>query len=423
MNSFGSQSTLKVGNKSYEIFRLNALETKGLSLHRLPYSLRVLLENLLRQEDGKSVTADDIEFLAKWKASAEPAREIAFMPARVLMQDFTGVPAIVDLAAMRDAMKQLGGNPEKINPLQPAELVIDHSVQVDEFGTANAYSINAALEFQRNRERYAFLKWGQTAFRNFSAVPPGMGICHQVNLEYLARVVFTTSPDSGIARAYPDTLVGTDSHTTMINGLGVLGWGVGEIEPEAAMLGQPVSMLIPQVVGFRLTGKLRQGTTATDLVLTVTQALRKLGVVGKFVEFYGPGIAELPLADRATIGNMAPEYGATCGIFPVDEETLRYLRLTGRSPEQIALVEAYYKAQGLFHTAETPGAEYTQTLELDLATVEPSVAGPKRPQDRVLLKETGASFMQQLPSLLGPNADKNNVRQVVRWEGEGGHPA
>src|SRR5271163_2402080 len=415
MNSFGSQSILKVGNKSYEIFRLNALEAKGLSLRRLPYSLRVLLENLLRQEDGKSVTANDIEFLAKWQASAEPAREIAFMPARVLMQDFTGVPAVVDLAAMRDAMKQLGGNPEKINPLQPAELVIDHSVQVDEFGTANAYSINAALEFQRNRERYAFLKWGQTAFRNFSAVPPGMGICHQVNLEYLARVVFTTSANGGVVRAYPDTLVGTDSHTTMINGLGVLGWGVGGIEAEAAMLGQPVSMLVPQVVGFKLTGKLREGATATDLVLTVTEMLRKLGVVGKFVEFYGAGITELSLADRATIANMAPEYGATCGIFPVDLETLRYLRLTGRKSEQIALVEAYYKEQGLFHTAVAPEAEYTQSLELDLATVEPSVAGPKRPQDRVALSETGASFRKQLPGLLGPSAKPLGERKASLW--------
>src|SRR5579859_2764719 len=415
MNSFGSQSTLKVGNKSYEIFRLNALEAKGLSLGRLPYSLRVLLENLLRQEDGKTVTADDIEFLANWQAKAEPAREIAFMPARVLMQDFTGVPAIVDLAAMRDAMKTLGGNPEKINPLQPAELVIDHSVQVDEFGTANAYSINAALEFQRNRERYAFLKWGQTAFRNFSAVPPGMGICHQVNLEYLARVVFTTEVD-GESLAYPDTLVGTDSHTTMINGLGVLGWGVGGIEAEAAMLGQPVSMLVPQVVGYKLTGKLREGATATDLVLTVTQALRKLGVVGKFVEFYGSGIAALPLADRATISNMAPEYGATCGIFPVDAETLRYLRLTGRSEEQIALVEAYYKEQGLFHTAGTAEAEYSQTLELDLGAVEPSVAGPKRPQDRVLLKDAATSFAQQLPSLLAPTAKPLGTRTAAAWE-------
>jgi aconitate hydratase len=422
MNSFGSQSTLKVGNKSYEIFRLNALETKGLSLRRLPYSLRVLLENLLRQEDGKSVTANDIEFLAKWQATAEPAREIAFMPARVLMQDFTGVPAIVDLAAMRDAMKQLGGNPEKINPLQPAELVIDHSVQVDEFGTANAYSINAALEFQRNRERYAFLKWGQTAFRNFSTVPPGMGICHQVNLEYLARVVFTTAANGGVVRAYPDTLVGTDSHTTMINGLGVLGWGVGGIEAEAAMLGQPVSMLVPQVVGFKLTGKLREGATATDLVLTVTEMLRKLGVVGKFVEFYGSGVSELSLADRATIGNMAPEYGATCGIFPIDAETLRYLQLTGRSAEQIKLVEAYSKEQGWFHTPDSPEAEYTQTTHLDLSTVEPSVAGPRRPQDRVPLSQTGANFEQQLPSLLGPSAAGRKERQTMRWEGEGGHP-
>jgi aconitate hydratase len=422
MNSFASQSTLKVGNKSYEIFRLNALEAKGLSLHRLPYSLRVLLENLLRQEDGKSVTADDIEFLAKWQANAEPAKEIAFMPARVLMQDFTGVPAIVDLAAMRDAMKQLGGNPEKINPLQPAELVIDHSVQVDEYGTANAYSINAALEFQRNRERYAFLKWGQTAFRNFSTVPPGMGICHQVNLEYLARVVFTTAANGGVVRAYPDTLVGTDSHTTMINGLGVLGWGVGGIEAEAAMLGQPVSMLVPQVVGFKLTGKLREGATATDLVLTVTEILRKLGVVGKFVEFYGSGVSELSLADRATIGNMAPEYGATCGIFPIDAETLRYLQLTGRSAEQIKLVEAYAKEQGWFHTPDSPEAEYTQTTHLDLSTVEPSVAGPRRPQDRVPLSQTGANFEQQLPSLLGPSAAGRKERQTMRWEGEGGHP-
>ncbi|HEY0759862.1 MAG TPA: aconitate hydratase AcnA [Acidisarcina sp.] len=422
MNSFDSKSELQSGNRTYEIFRLQVLEAKGLRLARLPYSLRILLENLLRHEDGKSVTAADIEFLAKWAPHAEPSREIAYMPARVLMQDFTGVPAIVDLAAMRDAMKQLGGDPEKINPLQPAELVIDHSVQVDEFGTANAYSINAALEFQRNRERYAFLKWGQTAFHNFSAVPPGMGICHQVNLEYLARVVFTTEVN-GRLQAYPDTLVGTDSHTTMINGLGVLGWGVGGIEAEAAMLGQPVSMLLPQVVGFKLAGKLREGTTATDLVLTVTEMLRKLGVVGKFVEFYGSGIAELSLADRATIGNMAPEYGATCGIFPVDAETLRYLRLTGRSEELIALVEAYYKEQGLFHTADTPEAEYSQTIALDLSTVEPSVAGPKRPQDRVLLSQAGASFKKQLPNLLGPNAGKAGDRQVIRWESEGGHAA
>jgi aconitate hydratase len=427
MNTFGSKSNLSVGGKTYEIFRLKALESKlqdqkGVRLSRLPYSLRILLENLLRQEDGKSVTASDIEFLANWHPKAEPDREIAYMPARVLMQDFTGVPAIVDLAAMRDAMRQLGGNPEKINPLQPAELVIDHSVQVDEFGNANAYQVNAMLEFDRNRERYAFLKWGQSAFRNFSAVPPGMGICHQVNLEYLARVVFTTEVN-GTLRAYPDTLVGTDSHTTMINGLGVLGWGVGGIEAEAAMLGQPVSMLVPQVVGVRLTGKLREGATATDLVLTVTEMLRKHGVVGKFVEFFGAGVAELPLADRATIGNMAPEYGATCGIFPVDAETLRYLRLTGRSEEHIALVEAYYKEQGLFHSADSGEAEYSQTLSLDLGTVEPSVAGPKRPQDRVLLKDAGHNFHKLLPTLLGPEGNRSAARQVKRWEGEGGHPA
>ena len=421
-DSFHSRSTLTSGSSTVGLFRLQALTEQGIDLTKLPFSLRILLENLLRHEDGQTVTADDIRFLTTWDAKAEPSREIAYMPARVLMQDFTGVPAIVDLAAMRDAMRALGGDPERINPLQPAELVIDHSVQVDEFGTTNAYDLNAALEFQRNRERYAFLKWGQTAFRNFSAVPPGMGICHQVNLEYLARVVFTTSPDAdGKVLAYPDTLVGTDSHTTMVNGLGVLGWGVGGIEAEAAMLGQPVSMLLPQVVGFRLTGKLREGTTATDLVLTVTEMLRKLGVVGKFVEFYGPGIAELPLADRATIANMAPEYGATCGIFPVDAETLRYLRLTGRSEEHIALVEAYYREQGLFHTADAPEAVYSATISLDLATVEPSVAGPKRPQDRVLLSETGASFAQQLPALQGPNANKQAARQMVRWEGEGGH--
>ncbi|MGA2251037.1 aconitate hydratase AcnA [Terracidiphilus sp.] len=415
MNSFASRSTLQSGSRSYTIYRLPALEAKGFDLSRLPFSLKILLENLLRREDGVNVTASDIEFLAQWDAKAEPSREIAYMPARVLMQDFTGVPAVVDLGAMRDAVKALGGDPERVNPLIPAELVIDHSVQVDEFGTSLAYEANSLLEFQRNRERYAFLKWGQTAFRNFSAVPPGMGICHQVNLEYLARVVFTAEI-VGEQVAYPDTLVGTDSHTTMINGLGVLGWGVGGIEAEAAMLGQAVSMLVPQVVGYKLTGKLREGATATDLVLTVTQALRKLGVVGKFVEFYGPGVAELPLADRATISNMAPEYGATCGIFPVDAETLRYLRLTGRSEEQIALVEAYYKEQGLFHTSATPEAEYTQTLELDLATVEPSVAGPRRPQDRVLLKDAAASFAQQLPSLLAPTAKPLGTRTAAVWE-------
>ena len=415
MNSFDSRATLTSGKNSYTIYRLPALTARGFDLSRLPFSLKILLENLLRREDGVNVTAGDIEFLANWNAKSEPSREIAYMPARVLMQDFTGVPAVVDLGAMRDAIKTLGGDPERVNPLVPAELVIDHSVQVDEFGTAGAFDANTLLEFQRNRERYAFLKWGQTAFRNFSAVPPGMGICHQVNLEYLARVVFTTEIDGALV-AYPDTLVGTDSHTTMINGLGVLGWGVGGIEAEAAMLGQAVSMLVPQVVGFKLTGKLREGATATDLVLTVTQALRKLGVVGKFVEFYGPGIAELPLADRATISNMAPEYGATCGIFPVDAETLRYLRLTGRSEEQIALVEAYYKEQDLFHTSNSPEAVYTQTLALDLATVEPSVAGPKRPQDRVLLKDAAASFAQQLPGLLSPTAKPLGTRTAAAWQ-------
>ncbi len=389
--------------------------------------MRILLENLLRNENGKSVTRDDIEFLARWDAHATPSKEIAFTPARVLMQDFTGVPAVVDLAAMRDAMKDLGGDPTLINPLQPAELVIDHSVQVDEFGNPNAFNQNAILEFARNRERYAFLRWGQTAFQNFAAVPPDMGIVHQINLEYLARVVFTKDSDNhgGAKQAYPDTLVGTDSHTTMVNGLGVLGWGVGGIEAEAAMLGQPVSMLLPQVVGFKLTGKLKEGSTATDLVLTVTEMLRKVGVVGKFVEFFGDGLAELPLADRATIANMAPEYGATCGIFPIDHETLRYLRMTGRPDEQVALVEAYAKEQGLFHTKGTPEATYTQTVALDLASVEPSVAGPKRPQDRVTLSNTPQSFKNALPSLrpaTPETAAKAEPRQVLRWEGEGGNP-
>ncbi len=415
MNSFSSRAVLKSGSRSYAIYRLPALADRGFNLARLPFSLKILLENLLRREDGVNVTADDIEFLAQWDPKAEPSREIAYMPARVLMQDFTGVPAVVDLAAMRDAIKSLGGDPERVNPLVPAELVIDHSVQVDEFGTPRAYDANSLLEFQRNRERYAFLKWGQSAFRNFSAVPPGMGICHQVNLEYLARVVFTAEID-GEAVAYPDTLVGTDSHTTMINGLGVLGWGVGGIEAEAAMLGQPISMLVPQVVGYKLTGKLREGATATDLVLTVTQALRKLGVVGKFVEFYGPGIAELPLADRATISNMAPEYGATCGIFPVDAETLHYLRLTGRPEEQIAITESYYREQDLFHAASAPEAEYSQTIELDLSTVEPSLAGPKRPQDRVLLKDAASSFQQQLPNLLAPTAKPLGTRAAAVWQ-------
>ncbi|MFL6439385.1 MAG: aconitate hydratase AcnA [Terriglobales bacterium] len=421
MNSFGARARLRVGNRQYQIFRLDALDKQGISTQHLPYSLRVLLENLLRTENGKSVTQDDIRFLATWQASAAPSREIAFTPARVLMQDFTGVPAVVDLAAMRDAMKKLGGDPNAINPLQPAELVIDHSIQVDEFGTPNAFHANALLEFQRNRERYAFLRWGQSAFNNFDVVPPDMGIVHQINLEYLARVVFPQLVD-GALQAYPDTLVGTDSHTTMINGLGVLGWGVGGIEAEAAMLGQPVSMLLPQVVGFKLAGKLKEGSTATDLVLTVTEMLRKTGVVGKFVEFFGEGLSDLPLADRATIANMAPEYGATCGIFPVDTETLRYLRMTGRSDEQIALIDAYCKEQGTFHTKNSPHATYSEVVELDLATVEPSVAGPRRPQDRVPLSQAAESFRHALPSLLGPTGAKSSARQVSRWEGEGGNP-
>jgi aconitate hydratase len=384
MNSFGARSTLRVGGKTYEIYRLDALDKQGISTKHLPYSLRILLENLLRTEDGRNVKPEDIRALASWNSSTRPDKEIAFTPSRVLLQDFTGVPAVVDLAAMRDAMKTLGGDPTLINPLQPAELVIDHSVQVDEFGTTNAFDMNALLEFQRNKERYAFLRWGQTAFRNLAIVPPDTGIVHQVNLEYLARVVFVQQT-GGQYKAYPDTLVGTDSHTTMINGLGVLGWGVGGIEAEAAMLGQPVSMLIPLVVGVKLTGRLREGATATDLVLTITEMLRKHGVVGKFVEYFGPGLRDLPLADRATIGNMSPEYGATCGIFPIDVETLRYLRLSGRSDEQIALVEAYCREQGLFHDEKTAEAEYSELLTLDLGTVESSLAGPKRPQDRVPL--------------------------------------
>ena len=376
-NSFGSLAQLKAGGRTFQIFRLDALERRGLPVSRLPYSLRILLENLLRREDGQVVRVADIEQLARWDPKKTPDDEIAFMPARVLMQDFTGVPAVVDLAAMRDAMQAMGGDPKKVNPLLPAELVIDHSVIVDEFGTPTAFQVNADLELQRNRERYALLRWAQQTFRDFRVVPPDTGIVHQVNLEYLARVVFTA--ESREPQAYPDSLVGTDSHTTMINGLGVLGWGVGGIEAEAAMLGQPVSMLIPQVVGFRLTGRLAEGATATDLVLTVTELLRKKGVVGKFVEFYGPGIAALPVADRATIGNMAPEYGATVGIFPVDQETLRYLEFTGRPKEQVQLVEAYMKEQGLFHSAATPEPVFSDTLSLDLATVEPSLAGPRRP--------------------------------------------
>jgi aconitate hydratase len=422
-NSFGARSTLRVGSREYEIFGLAALEKYGVNLARLPYSLRILLECLLRTEDGHNVTADDIMALSNWQPKAIPDREVAFTPARVILQDFTGVPAIVDLAAMRDAMAALGGDPALINPLQPAELVIDHSVQVDAYGSAAALFINTEKEFERNRERYAFLRWGQRAFQNFKVVPPGTGIVHQVNLEYLARVVFTSDGNPraiGNPHAYPDTLVGTDSHTTMINGLGVLGWGVGGIEAEAAMLGQPVAMLIPQVIGFKLIGSLAEGATATDLVLTVTQMLRKKGVVGKFVEFYGPGLAQLPLADRATIANMAPEYGATCGIFPVDAETLRYLRFSGRSEERVALVETYMKAQGLFHTPDSSVAEYTDTLELDLSTVEPSVAGPKRPQDRVRLADINRTFHEAVPLIVNPGGPTATPQQVDRWEAEGG---
>jgi aconitate hydratase len=415
MNTFGSRSSLRVGSRQYDFFRISSLDQHGFHTARLPFSLRILLENLLRREDGETVTAEMIRALASWTSKTASEQEISFMPSRVLLQDFTGVPAVVDLAAMRDAMARLGGDATKINPLQPAELVIDHSVQVDEFGTAQAFDLNAALEFERNKERYAFLRWGQGALKNFAIVPPDTGIVHQINIEYLARVVFvleqqnpTSAKDGQIwgtnALAYPDTLVGTDSHTTMVNGLGVLGWGVGGIEAEAAMLGQAASMLIPQVVGVRFTGKLREGSTATDLVLTVTEALRKKGVVGKFVEYFGPSLGTLTVADRTTIANMAPEYGATCGIFPVDGETLRYLRLTGRSEEQIALVEAYYKEQGLFHTAQSPEAEYTDVLHIDLASIEPSIAGPKRPQDRVVLGQAAASFEGALPSLLKPDA-------------------
>jgi aconitate hydratase len=401
MDSFRSRSNWRVGGKEYEVFRLSVLDQQGIPTKHLPFCLRILLENLLRTEDGRNVKPDDIRALASWNSRTRSEKEIAFTPSRVLMQDFTGVPAVVDLAAMRDAMLGLGGDPKLINPLQPAELVIDHSVQVDEFGKPSALALNAELEFLRNRERYAFLRWGQTAFRNMAIVPPDTGIVHQVNLEYLARVVFVNEAE-GRRTAYPDTLVGTDSHTTMINGLGVLGWGVGGIEAEAAMLGQPVSMLIPQVVGVRLSGRLREGATATDLVLTITEMLRKHGVVGKFVEYFGPGLRELPLADRATIGNMSPEYGATCGIFPIDRETLNYLRLTGRSDEQIALVEAYCREQGLFHDENPAEAEYSELLTLDLASVEPSVAGPKRPQDRVPLSGAKQSFESALPSLIKP---------------------
>ncbi len=415
-DSFATRDTLDVGGKKYTIASLAKLGQK-FDIARLPYSMKILLENLLRHEDGVNVTAKEIEAVAKWEPKKEPDTEIAFMPARVVLQDFTGVPCVVDLAAMRDAIVKLGGDAKKINPLIPSELVIDHSVQVDVFGEADALDLNVKIEFDRNKERYSFLRWGQTAFNNFKVVPPRTGIVHQVNLEYLARVVATTEKD-GATWAFPDTVFGTDSHTTMINGIGVLGWGVGGIEAEAAMLGQPSSMLIPQVVGFKLSGKLPEGTTATDLVLTVTQMLRKHGVVGKFVEFYGDGLQHLPLADRATIANMAPEYGATCGIFPIDGEALNYLRLSGRDENLIGLVEAYAKKQGLWHDANTPHAEFSSTLELDLADVKPSLAGPKRPQDRVLLGDVSKSYAEALKTLAANRKPKNG--DVARLANEGG---
>ena len=415
---FKARSSISVDGRSYSIHRLGAVADAGMPLERLPFSLKILLENLLRHLDGRVVRSEDVEAVARWEATAEPDREIAFTPARVLLQDFTGVPAVVDLAAMRDAMAALGGDPTKINPLQPAELVIDHSVQVDEYGSAAALLINSTREFERNRERYLFLRWGQRALQNFRVVPPATGIVHQVNLEFLARVVFAA--EGGSNEAYPDTLIGTDSHTTMINGLGVLGWGVGGIEAEAAMLGQPVSMLVPQVVGFRLSGALPEGATATDLVLTVTEMLRKKGVVGKFVEFYGPGLAALPVADRATIANMAPEYGATCGIFPIDAETLRYLRFTGRDEAKVRVIEAYAREQGLFHDATTPEAEYSDLLALDLGDVVPSLAGPRRPQDRVPLGGMKRNFAEALPSMRGASKAPAAAGAAARWENEGG---
>ena len=410
-DTLNTRRTLTVGGRSYDYFSLAALESAGLGdISRLPYSLKVLLENLLRFEDGKSVTVADIKGLAEWPQDRRSTQEINYRPARVLMQDFTGVPAVVDLAAMRAAMSALGGDPKKINPLSPVDLVIDHSVMVDRFASLTALRDNTAIEMERNGERYSFLRWGQQAFSNFRVVPPGTGICHQVNLEHLAQVVWTAESD-GTNIAYPDTLVGTDSHTTMINGLAVLGWGVGGIEAEAAMLGQPISMLVPEVVGFRLAGSLAEGATATDLVLTVVQMLRNKGVVGKFVEFYGPGLDELSLADQATIANMAPEYGATCGFFPVDAETINYLRFTARDPERIALVEAYAKAQGLWRAADTPDPVFTDSLELELGSVMPSIAGPKRPQDKIFLTDAAPAFGQALSSELGV-ASENSAAEV-----------
>src|SRR5262245_22905539 len=409
-DSFKARTTLACGSNNFEIFSLAAL--KGRNVARLPYSLKILLENLLRFEDGVNVTREDIDALLSWDPKAAPSYEISFSPSRVIMQDFTGVPAVVDLAAMREAMIKLGGNPDEINPLSPAELVIDHSVQVDAYGTADSLAKNTEIEFGRNTERYSFLRWGQTAFRNFKVVPPNTGIVHQVNVEHLARVVFDAQRD-GVRSAYPDTLVGTDSHTTMVNGLGVLGWGVGGIEAEAAMLGQPVTMLIPHVIGFKLSGTLPPGTTATDLVLTVTEMLRKKGVVDKFVEFFGDGLAALPLADRATIGNMSPEFGSTCAIFPVDEETLRYLELTGRSADHISMVKAYAQHQGLWRENGQPQADYTDVLQLDLGTVEPSLAGPKRPQDRVPLRTAKQTYQSAHKKMAEERATKNPAAKGV----------
>jgi len=425
LDSFKSRKPLKAGKRSYNYFSLKAAEDNGLKgLSRLPFSLKVLIENLIRHEDGRTVKKDDVKAVVEWLEKKRSSREIAFRPARVLMQDFTGVPAVVDLAAMRDAMKTLGGDPNKINPLVPVDLVIDHSVIVDYFGGANSFKKNVALEYKRNGERYRFLKWGQAAFDNFRVVPPGTGICHQVNLEYLSSTVFVGKEKTAkgyVEVAYPDTLVGTDSHTTMVNGLAVLGWGVGGIEAEAAMLGQPISMLIPEVVGFQLTGKMKEGVTATDLVLTVTEMLRKHGVVGKFVEFFGPGIGALALEDRATIGNMAPEYGATCGFFPIDTETLRFLEETGRAKEQVELVEAYAKAQGLFRTSSTPDPEFTDVLTLDLSTVEPSLAGPKRPQDRVSLSRVKAGFADSLDKEFRKSAEIDKRFKVKGKKFDMGH--
>src|SRR5437879_1528613 len=424
VNSFGTRTAFSAGGRAVQMYSLPALQTAGFpTIERLPYAMKVMIENLVRHEDDRFVKNSDVETLATWDLKSGAQKEISFAPARVLLQDFTGVPAVVDLAAMRDGIARLGGDPNKVNPLQPVELVIDHSVQVGYFAQANAFQLNAELEFVRNKERYAFLRWGQNAFHNFRVVPPDTGIVHQVNLEYLGRVIMSSDTPEGRV-CFPDTLVGTDSHTTMVNGLGVMGWGVGGIEAEAAMLGQPISMLIPQVLGFRLTGAMLEGATATDLVLTITEKLRKHGVVGKFVEFFGPGLQHLTIADRATLGNMCPEYGATIAIFPIDEMTLDYLRLTGREESHIALVEAYAKAQGMFRHAGDPDPVYTECVELDLSSVEPSLAGPKRPQDRVSLKQAKSGFQTALGSIQAaakkPAAPPMSIRAGAAMTSEGG---